>query len=285
MRKKKPPEHANHERWLVSYADFITLLFAFFTTMYAISNIDAQKMGRMVLSMRASFNSPVFPTGSDTLSISSGNGAGSALSKDLVENVTVPKEKAIAEYSIRNLNDLKTNFVHDALPQGEIITLGKIRQNVEAIVKARAMTSKVRTRMDNRGLVISLGDGACFDSGSDQLRSDGRQLMDALAQQLVAIDNDIRIEGHTDDVPIHNLRFADNWELSTKRATTVISYLIQHFGFTPEKMSASGYAETRPIDDNKTAEGRARNRRIDIVIMNSIFSHGEPRSLRGPSSN
>lgn len=277
MRKKKPPEHANHERWLVSYADFITLLFAFFTTMYAISNIDAQKMGRMVLSMRASFNSPVFPTGSDNLSLSSGTGAGSALSKDLVENVAVPKEKAIAEYSIQNLKDLKTNFVRDALPQGEVIALGKIRENVEAIVKARAMTNKVRTRVDTRGLVISLGDGSCFDSGSDQLRSDGRQLMDALAQQLVAVDNDIKIEGHTDDVPIRNLRFANNWELSTARATTVISYLIQHFGFKDEKLSASGYAETRPIADNKTAEGRARNRRIDIVILNSIFSRGEPR--------
>jgi chemotaxis protein MotB len=277
VRKKKPPEHANHERWLVSYADFITLLFAFFTTMYAISNIDAQKMGRMVLSMRASFNSPVFPTGSDNLSLSSGTGAGSALSKDLVENVAVPKEKAIAEYSIQNLKDLKTNFVRDALPQGEVIALGKIRENVEAIVKARAMTNKVRTRVDTRGLVISLGDGSCFDSGSDQLRSDGRQLMDALAQQLVAVDNDIKIEGHTDDVPIRNLRFANNWELSTARATTVISYLIQHFGFKDEKLSASGYAETRPIADNKTAEGRARNRRIDIVILNSIFSRGEPR--------
>jgi len=277
LRKKKQPEHANHERWLVSYADFITLLFAFFTTMYAISTVDAQKMGRMVLSMRASFNSPVFETGSDTLSISSGQGAGSALSKDLVENVSTPKEKALQEYSIQNLKELNANFLRDALPQGELVALSKVRQNVESIVKARALSGKVRTRMDTRGLVISLGNGSCFDSGSDQLRPDGREIMDELAKQLVIIDNDIKIEGHTDDVPIQTIRFANNWELSTARATTIISYLIQNFGFKPEKLSASGYAEMRPIEDNKTAEGRARNRRIDIVILNSAFSRREPR--------
>ena len=91
-RKKKPPEHVNHERWLVSYADFVTLLFAFFTSMYAISTVDADKMGRMVLSMRASFDGAVFPPGSDRLSLLSGSGAGSPLGRDVMENANTPKE-------------------------------------------------------------------------------------------------------------------------------------------------------------------------------------------------
>src|SRR4030042_1894992 len=121
MRRKKAPEHVSHERWLVSYADFITLLFAFFTTMYAISTVDAQKWGRMVLSMRASFNSPVFVPGSDTLSLSEGQGAGTPLSRDLMETVDVPKEKALEVYSIQSLKSLQANFVPNALPKGEVI--------------------------------------------------------------------------------------------------------------------------------------------------------------------
>ncbi len=188
MRKKKVPEHVNHERWLVSYADFITLLFAFFTTLYAISTVDAQKMGKMVLSMRASFDGSVFDTGSDTLSLSKGEGAGSALSRDLVEHVTVPKEKALKEYTISSMKDLKTNFVENSLPKGEVVAMGRLRDNVDSVVKKRGVTGKVRTRMETRGLVISL-DGTFFDSGSDQLRPEGREMLDALADDLTSMKN------------------------------------------------------------------------------------------------
>jgi chemotaxis protein MotB len=277
VRKKKPPEHANHERWLVSYADFITLLFAFFTTMYAISTVDAQKMGRMVLSMRASFSGSVFPTGSDTLSLGGGMGAGAAVSKDLVENVNTPKEKALKEYSVEHLKELKTNFARNALPKGEVVALGRLKQNVESLVKERSMTSKVRTRLEVRGLVISLGEGGFFDSGSDQLKPEGRELLNALAVQLLAAENQIRIEGHTDNVPIQTLKFPSNWELSTARAICIVSHLVRQFGFTPEKLSAAGYGEFRPVAVNETVEGRARNRRVDIVVLNSTSTRSEPQ--------
>jgi chemotaxis protein MotB len=276
LRKKKPPEHVNHERWLVSYADFITLLFAFFTTLYAISTVDAQKMGKMVLSMRASFDGSVFPTGSDALSLSKGDGAGSALSRDLVENVKVPKDKALKEYTISNLKELKTNFVENPLPKGEVVAMGKLRDSVDVVVKKRGVTGKVRTRMETRGLVISL-DGSFFDSGSDQLVLQGRELLDALAEDLMAMKNQIRIEGHTDNVPITTARFPSNWELSTARATTIVAYLIQKYAFKPENLSGSGFAEFCPIAPNDTAEGRARNRRVDIVVLNSTYTRNSPR--------
>jgi len=276
LRKKKPPEHANHERWLVSYADFITLLFAFFTTLYAISTVDAQKMGKMVLSMRASFDGSVFPAGSDALSLSKGDGAGSALGSDLVENVKVPKDKALKEYAISNLKELKTNFAENPSPKGEVVAMGKLRDSVDVVVKKRGVTGKVRTRMETRGLVISL-DGTFFDSGSDQLVPQGREMLDALAEDLMAMKNQIRIEGHTDNVPIKTGRFPSNWELSTARATTIVAYLIQKYAFKPENLSGSGFAEFCPVASNETAEGRARNRRVDIVVLHSTYTRTSPR--------
>lgn len=276
LRKKKAPEHANHERWLVSYADFITLLFAFFTTMYAISTVDAQKLGRMVISMRASFASPVFTPGSDTVSLTKGEGAGAALSRDLIEHIDTPKEKVLKENTVANLKDLHTNFVPNALPKGEVIALRQLKETVESLVKKRGIASRVRTRLETRGLVISL-DGTFFDSGSDQLKSDGRELLNALAEDLLTMNNMVRIEGHTDSVPIQTPRFPSNWELSTARATSIVAYLVRQFGFTPDRLSGAGYAEFCPIADNDTADGRARNRRVDIVVLNSNYLRGESR--------
>jgi chemotaxis protein MotB len=277
MRKKKAEEHVSHERWLVSYADFITLLFAFFTTLYAISTVDAQKMGKMVLSMRASFDGSVFAPSSDRLSLSKGDGAGSALSRDLVENVSTPKDKALKEYTVGDIRDLKTNFVQAGLPHGEVVALSGIKRSVESKVNSQGMAGKVQTRIETRGLVISLGEGGFFDSGSDQLKPEGRALLDALAPDLVSAKNEIRIEGHTDNVPIQTWKFPSNMELSTARAAFIYHHLLQQHSFAPEKLSASGYAEFRPIASNDTPDGRARNRRIDIVILSSSYSRGEPR--------
>jgi len=276
-RKKKPPEHVNHERWLVSYADFITLLFAFFTTMYAISTVDAQKMGRMVLSMRASFDSSMFPAGSDTLSLSGGEGAAPAVGSDVVEYVSTPKDRALRDYSFAALRELKSNLAPGSGGGGEAAALGRVRKSVEDLVEARGMSGRVHTRMESRGLVVSLGEGGFFDSGSDQLKPEGRALLDSLALNLQHTPNQIRIEGHTDNVPIRTARFPSNWELSTSRATTICSYLVERFGFAPEELSAAGYGEFRPIDSNDTSEGRARNRRVDIVVLNSAVARDEPK--------
>jgi chemotaxis protein MotB len=277
VRKKRPPEHANHERWLVSYADFVTLLFAFFTTMYAISTVDAEKYGRMVLSMRASFNGTVFPIGSETLSLSSGRDASTPLSRDLYEQVDTPKDKVLKEYAVQSIKGLKTNYVRDAMQKGGSVTLARFKQDVDALLKSRALTTKVRTRMDPRGLVISLGEGSCFDSGSDQLKAEGRDLLDALAPQLLERKSEVRVEGHTDDVPIRTVRFPSNWELSVGRSTAITRYLVESYGFAPVQLSASGYAEYRPVAPNDTPDGRARNRRVDIVVLSTNYSRTEPR--------
>jgi chemotaxis protein MotB len=263
-RKKKAPEHFNHERWLVSYADFITLLFAFFTTMYAISTVDAQKMGKMVMSMRASFDSGMFTQGSDHLSLTQGSGDPSSKPREnLVQNIRLSNQESGSKFSGLSGNS-----------NGE--SLGRLKRNVEALVGAEALKGRVRTYLEGRGLVISMAEGGFFDSGSDIIKPDGLSLLDTIATGLASTGNQIRVEGHTDNVPIRNSKFPSNWELSTARATAVVAYLITKFGFEPVRLSAAGYAEYRPASGNDTIEGRARNRRVDIVVLNPALAQMEP---------
>ncbi len=274
-RKKKVPEHFNSERWLVSYADFITLLFAFFTTLYAISTVDAQKMGKMVMSMRASFDSTMFPAGSDRLMVNPAGGAGAIAGNDTMQNIRVPRESALRDAGAQSLRDLKSDF-RGSMDGSGSRNLGSLKRNIELLVGKPTLGTRVRTRMEGRGLVVSLGEGGFFDTGSDQLKPEGRALLDAIATGLASTQNHIRVEWHTDNVPISNSRFPSNWELSVARATAIVSYLIPKFGFTPDRMSAAGYAEFRPVATNDTSEGRARNRRVDIIVLNPLYAQLEP---------
>jgi chemotaxis protein MotB len=275
-RKKKPEDHLSHERWLVSYADFITLLFAFFTTMYAISTVDAQKMGKMVMSMRASFDTAMFTSGSDHLTLSSGSDSSPAPAKvELVQNISPSREAHVRDAALQHLDDLKMGAASRSSRVEH--SLGRLKRYVDALVSADVLKGRVETYLEGRGLIISLGEGGFFDSGSDQIKPEGLALLDTIATGLVSVNNHVRVEGHTDNVPICTSKFPSNWELSTSRATAIVSYLIAKFGFEPNKLSAAGYAEYRPVATNDTYEGRARNRRVDIVVLNPAFTQMEPR--------
>ncbi len=243
-RKRKKEEEENHERWVVSYADFITLLFALFTTLYAISTVDAQKKYEMVQSMKQSFNASMFESGSNHFSLDhgpSGNG------DDFSENI------------ILNRNDME-----------------RLKKSIEALLGLDATKSSVHVSVDPRGLIISLGEGGFFDSGSEKIKPEGRILLDTIAANLISLGNRIRIEGHTDTDPIQTSKFASNWELSTARATETLRYLTGKFPFRPESLSASGYGEYIPVAPNDSPEGKARNRRVDIVILDPGIALMEP---------
>jgi len=285
-RRKKPPEHISHERWLVSYADFITLLFAFFTTMYAISTVDAQKMGRMVMSVRASFENSLFSAGSDRLTLSQNvdGAAGSSRGSTMIQSIRSSKASATAGLG-SPLKELKSSSRPGGSDSPERL-LADLRRSVETLVGPEALKDRVRTRMEGRGLVISLGEGGLFDSGSDTLKLGGIALLEVIAGSLVSTDNHVRVEGHTDNVPIHNSRFPSNWELSTARATAVVAHLIDKFGFAPDRLSAGGYAEYRPVASNETLVGRKQNRRVDIVVLHPKYALAEPQvSLTGSSTS
>jgi chemotaxis protein MotB len=266
-RRPKQEEHISHERWLVSYADFITLLFAFFTTLYAISTVDAQKMGKMVTSMRASFDSPMLEPVIKSTSANppSGEGSGSHESIRSLADKGIGRKRATAGMKKEILNGDKA--------------MSRLKAEIEALVGNSFMRGMVRAHLEPRGLVISLGEAGLFDTGSDQIKPNGKTLLDTVAKGLVPIGNYIRVEGHTDNVPISNFRFPSNWELSTARATAMVSYLISNADLQPELLSAAGYGEYRPAESNDTEEGRAQNRRVDIVVLNPSAAETEPKRI------
>jgi len=256
-RKKKHQEHANHERWLVSYADFITLLFAFFTTLYAISVVDAQKVAKVANSMQEAFGTATFSEGSRKLSLDSGG---------------LPPGGKLAIVSPVNAKGAGGRG-----GQRKIV-LPALKAQLEAATQANHLKD-VQILMDGRGLIIRLAEIGFYDSGVSELKPEALIVVDLLAGVLANLENDIRIEGHTDNVPIRTSRYRSNWELSTARATTLVGHLINKHGFDPNRLSASGCGEFRPVADNDTPENRALNRHVDIIVMNDKSMWQEPRNL------
>lgn len=231
--RRRAVDHPNHERWLVSYADFITLMFAFFTTLYAISTVDAKKLSAMVESTQEAFE----PKGA---------AKGGRL---LIGKPPTPK------------------LSMGAGPGSEVGLADLQKQIVERLPK-ELVEQRMEIDRDRRGLVISIREAGSFSVGSADLTGDAQALLRELGSVLSGIGNQVRVEGHTDDVPIHTTLFASNWELSTTRATNVITFLLEHASLHPEHVSAAGYAEYRPKVANSSAANRTRNRRVDLVILN-----------------
>lgn len=232
-RLKKEEEHENVERWMVSYADFVTLLFCFFTAMFAISNVDTDKLGKFVDSMRLAFN----------VSGSRGNAF------SVIEGVQVFVPADV---------DVETD-VRDRL--GILITESK---------------GSIDVKRDRRGVVISIADKMFFRSGDADLKDDAKEILDKVAKTLSQYPRNIRIEGHTDNVPINNRKYPSNWELSAARAINVAKYFLNSHNIQPGRISTIGYSEFKPVAPNDTPEGRAKNRRVDIVLLNDSESIKEP---------
>jgi chemotaxis protein MotB len=239
-KRRRPADHPNHERWLVSYADFVTLLFAFFTTMYAISTVDAKKLGEMVGSTQAAFESTGAAKGGRIL------------------------------FGKRPAPTLSMG----AGPGGEV-GLAELRKQISKRLEKAIADKHIDIEQDRRGLVISIREAGSFPVGSADLSKDAQALLQELGSVLAGVGNHIRVEGHTDDVPIHTARFASNWELSTTRATNVIAFVIEATGVSPERISAAGYAEYHPRVTNSSDANRTRNRRVDLIILNPTMEAAE----------
>ena len=269
-RRKKHEAHANHERWLVSYADFITLLFAFFVVLYSSSQVDQRKVGKLAMAIQVAFQElGVFPAATskaplDTSSPMPFN------SVQLIENA----ERTAAMGRI-------APPMKGALGTPGDVSLSGLREELEKALAPEIKRREVALRTEPHGLVISLREVGFFDSGSARLRVDSEAAFSRIAAVLGEKPYRIRIEGHTDNVPIHTVQFASNWELSTARATELVKTLIMKYKFAPDRLSAAGYAEFHPIAENESEEGRKLNRRVDVVIL-------APESKMGaasPSSN
>jgi len=256
-RKKKHGEHANHERWLVSYADFITLLFAFFVVLYSSSQVDKRKVGKLALAIQVAFQQMgAFPTSNTKLPLS--------------ESEPMPFQDVQVIENVSRSQDLQRFVQPGSGTLSNAVVPGQIRGIQEAIEKALApeiMRHVVDIKQQREGLVISLREMGFFESGSATMRRSSADAVDRLVGVLKDRPEMLRIEGHTDNVPIHNAHFSSNWELSTARAMELLRIFIIGYKFAPDRLTVSGYGEYHPVDTNDTPEGRGHNRRVDIVVI------------------
>ena len=233
-RRKTEEEHENNERWLITYADLITLLLAFFIMMYVFSKKDAQKYDEVVGHLKTIFTGASSTSGHAKV--------GPPVPFDLPIKIAQGSSEEVQKKLKNELQSLTSN--------------GASQKNISVFV-------------DERGTVVRILDKAFFDEGKADFKEKAKNALDKIVPVLKSTNNNIRIEGHTDNVPISTHEFRSNWELSVRRATEVVRYLIEKYDFSPEKISAVGYAEHRPIGSNDTAENRALNRRIEIIIIKS----------------
>ncbi|MBS5951455.1 MAG: flagellar motor protein MotB [Clostridium sp.] len=240
--KKRKEKPENSERWLLTYSDLITLLMVFFVVLYSASNINQKKYEKLASSMNFTF------TGGTGIGDSGEGGANEGSSDE---------------------GELKP------LVQSEEEKLQGIEGQVDEMIKQMGLEGSVSTSIEERGLVISFNDSIFFESAKADIMEDMKLKLVSLSTVLNKIDNYIRIEGHTDNVPIRNEYFSSNWQLSSTRASNVVEYLINNGGISPDRLSAVGYGEYRPVADNSTDQGRSKNRRVDILILNNKYDNIE----------
>ena len=209
-RRKKEEEHENVERWLISYADFITLMFTFFAALYALSSMDKAKVEKFSGSLREAF-------------------------KVIEEPIPLYEEKTKA-------------------------LMEDLRNNIKDV-------AGVSVKTDPRGVVVTFSDAVLFASGAAEIKQEAFGVLEKLSKSLNTAPGRIVIEGHTDNVPISAGKYTSNWELSTARAASVLNVFIKN-GLDPNRFSIAGYGEYRPLTGNDTEDGRAKNRRVELVIAN-----------------
>jgi len=245
MNPRVPRSRVSHERWLVSYADFITLLFSFFVVLYAFARADQKKQTQVSQAVDEAFRSlGIFAMVAHQPSKTSATGTDQAL---LPMNI-VMGEDVLAPAQVKN-------------------DLERVRRDLSQTLSNQVATHTVSLRMGRDGLVISLREAGFFESGSATPKPQSLPALRQIAAKLGAVPYDLRIEGHTDTIPIHNDQFDSNWELSSARATRIARLFLDMKAVPPERISAAGYAEFHPVAPNDTAEGRAENRRVDIVVL------------------
>jgi len=235
-RQLKSDDH-NRDRWLLTYADLITLLLAFFVVMYSMSQIDAKQFGKMVEALNG-----ILKGGDELIAITS-------------------QDKVSQGSGLLKLGNLKM-----------------LQKKIQEKFKFLGKEEEVVTEITERGLVIHIMESALFRQGSAVMEQKALEMLDLVYKDIANRPNHVRIEGHTDDRTIRSSLYASNWELSTSRATAVVRYFIDNYGFPPERISALGYGEYRPVRKNNSIENRAQNRRVDIVILTMELTLKEPSS-------
>ena len=263
MARKKQRTHPNTERWLVSYADFITLLFAFFVVMFATAQTDNAQARAVSESVRRALQGDSFK---EAFSMLLGG---------------MPAYKGLRTASQPGSGGEKLNLGAHSPAQsaaGSPMTLTELLPILSIALQQEIQSGRLSLRMTPRGLTVSFSQTALFPSGEDEIAGDFYPTIQKIADAMNKLPNPARAEGHTDSIPIHNSRFRSNWELSAARSIALVE-LFTKYGVARERLSIAGYADTDPVDNNDTEEGRRKNRRVDLVILNENGARGEPEKM------
>lgn len=276
-------EHENSERWLLTYADMITLLMVLFIVLFAIGQMDQRKFQKLHDGLAQSFGQSTILDG------------GSGLLDGSAVQAPAPDDSRAGSQALERQRQavLAAQQAMDAAAAKQAAAARKEAQAMEAL-KARIIAALAKQGLagavqfqyvTERGLVVNVvTDKVLFDLGQATLRPQGIKVLDVIAPALKGLPNRLVIEGHTDNLPISDSRFASNWELSTQRATTVLRHLLTH-GVNPSKVSAAGYADQRPLQAGDSAASRARNRRVAIVILSETTARSDAIDAASPPSS
>jgi len=248
IKQRHSKEPANHDRWLLSYSDFITLLFAFFVVLFASSYRDNQTIKKLSQAIHVGFQ--------ELGAFSGGQSNSGAAYPNLATDTSISTPQA--QNAATGKSDALATSSYD---------VAELRQQLEAAMGEELRQHEVVMRVTPEGFVVSLNELGFFDSGKAALLPGAAEKIERIAKVLSQHQLDLRIEGHSDDQPIHTLQFRSNWELSTARAMAVMQLLVDDSVFDPRKISVVGYGQYRPIADNATPEGRRMNRRVDLVVV------------------
>lgn len=267
IRKRVEEDQENHERWLVSYADFITLLFAFFVVMYSISSVEIGKYKQLTNSIGTAF---------------SGNG-----SSGINQTST---EKGLGA---RGVTETKTSSIIKPLPLSHLYT-EKMRRERDSMAKTGAEVSnklapmiaegKIQVIQTSRGIRIDIQDNLLFSAGSADLSTAANAIISEIVPLIKDNQRKIQVEGHTDNTPIHNTTFFSNWELSAVRASSVVR-LLSALGISEQRLSATGLGASQPISENETESGRAKNRRVSIIITYEVPTQEDTSNVIAPQAS
>jgi chemotaxis protein MotB len=261
MKRHCQKSHVNHERWLVSYADFITLMFAFFVVLYASSQTDIRKQAQVAHAINQAFKAlGLFQPAASADS--------AATSRDT---------------PVTPVNIVLGDALSAAPSEAVRADFERMHHELQARLSNQIAEHVVALHIGREGLIISLREAGFYDSGSTVPHPGSIGSIDSIVTVLRPTPYDIRIEGHTDNVPIHTSEFSSNWELSSGRATRMTRLFIEHFHFEARRLSAAGYGEYHPVAANDTQEGRGQNRRVDIIVLPSINGIPQTATLGNPS--
>ena len=249
-RRQFEEEHENHERWMVSYADFITLLFAFFVVMYAISSVNQGKYQLLTSSLGNAFTGEISRQKLDATA--GGN----------TDHTNLPGQYSAPSF----IKPLELTRLRNEKLRREREAMSALAINVSNGLAPLIQEGKVKVLQNNRGIRIDIHDSLLFSQGSADLQPVALAPLTQITDALKQIEKPIQVEGHTDNIPIHNDRFYSNWELSAMRASSVVR-MLEGTGIAGQRLSAIGFGPAQPLSENDTPLGRARNRRVSIIVL------------------